>query len=665
MNRIVAGIIVVVVIAAIVVAGVLYFVLRDDGSEEAATAALLAAQQAAEPIVRADAIVVPLDSVDLAMPRSGVVDEVLVSENDTVEAGQTLVRIDDSAAIVTVQRAEASLAAAASDLETLEVSIAKERELDDESRPARLEQARLAVRDARELHLHLSGANRLPGAAVSAEGALLEANFADAIAKADADIRQAGEDLLKALGVTSTDDIPATGASIASKAARDSAIAAARLNVFNAQIALRDAEEFDKIRNDAENDVANADALLLNAMNQQNIVSLKAEEDIRVAQEAYDDAATQWQHVHQRYLGITLTEDEFHMSPDALFDLWGADIDMLFDRKNLTFADDVLQDDPSTRWNELKLFGWLALYPFPSILLTDCEGITPPTGVLCIRKDYDDAWSALKAAEEDLETKKISANNAVSAAEVAVVKAQQHLDDANTALQNVKDGSAEASAANAHATLEAADAALQELLDFPDETEVARAQTKLAAAKAARDALFPEPEDIAVAKQQLEDAMLEVSKLERGRDPLDEARREARVSAAEARIAIAEANLDAARIALADYELLAPFAGTVLALDVDAGEEVGARQKVMVLADTSSWELRTSDLDELSVVHLSEGDGVVVTFDALPELEMSGSVKRISRFGTDIRGSTTYVAEILLSGSDPNLRWGMTASIRR
>ena len=85
----------------------------------------------------------------------------------------------------------------------------------------------------------------------------------------------------------------------------------------------------------------------------------------------------------------------------------------------------------------------------------------------------------------------------------------------------------------------------------------------------------------------------------------------------------------------------------------------------MSLADTSEWELMTVDLDELSVVHLAEGDNVSVSFDAMPELEMSGTVSRISRHGQELKGAVTYAAEIRLSGTDARLRWGMTASIRK
>ena len=103
----------------------------------------------------------------------------------------------------------------------------------------------------------------------------------------------------------------------------------------------------------------------------------------------------------------------------------------------------------------------------------------------------------------------------------------------------------------------------------------------------------------------------------------------------------------------------------IVRLNVNAGEEVSPRQFVMSLADTSEWELVTLDLDELSVVNLSEGDGVSVVFDALPDLEMNGTISRVSRYGEEQQGAVIYSADVRLSSTDPRLRWGMTASISK
>ena len=255
--------------------------------------------------------------------------------------------------------------------------------------------------------------------------------------------------------------------------------------------------------------------------------------------------------------------------------------------------------------------------------------------------------------------------SAVQVAENNVVSAQNRLDDAERALEIIQSGRLQANAESIQSELDAANAALAELLDFPDEAESVQAEANLELARAALADLQPDNQEIALARQQVEDAELQISKLEAGRDPLDEERREARIAAAESRIVSAETALQASQIALADTELRAPFGGVVVALNVDAGEEVSPRQFVMSLADTSEWELVTLDLDELSVVNLSEGDGVRVVFDALPDLEMSGTISRVSRYGEEQQGAVIYSADVRLSSTDPRLRWGMTASISK
>lgn len=134
---------------------------------------------------------------------------------------------------------------------------------------------------------------------------------------------------------------------------------------------------------------------------------------------------------------------------------------------------------------------------------------------------------------------------------------------------------------------------------------------------------------------------------------------------AEAQVAAAEASLDLASINLGDMELRAPFSGTVIAVEVDLGEEVATDTIIVRLADISQWQIETDDLDELSVVNLDEGDTVTVSFDALPDVQIEGTVIRISQFGEEKQGAITYTAEINLNEFDDRLRWNMTASIRK
>ena len=176
---------------------------------------------------------------------------------------------------------------------------------------------------------------------------------------------------------------------------------------------------------------------------------------------------------------------------------------------------------------------------------------------------------------------------------------------------------------------------------------------------------WPNAFEIALARGELNRAESRYARLSAGPDPFDEARRDALLAEARAAVDVAESNLEIATIALADTELRAPFGGTVTAVDVNAGEEIGPSDVVMRLADVSRWEIETDDLDELSVVNLREDDIVTVKFDALPGLDMQGTVISISKFGKQKQGAITYTARISLDGFDERLRWNMTATISK
>jgi multidrug resistance efflux pump len=162
--------------------------------------------------------------------------------------------------------------------------------------------------------------------------------------------------------------------------------------------------------------------------------------------------------------------------------------------------------------------------------------------------------------------------------------------------------------------------------------------------------------DIAVAKAQLALAEQNYQDLKGGPDPDD-------VAAAEARITAAETNLKAAKVALENIELPAPFAGQVVDISVKPGEQVNPGQAVVVLADLSQWVVETDDLTEIEVPDISVGQAVTITPDALPDLELSGTVDSISDLFEEKRGDVTYTARILLDEADERLRWGMTVVV--
>ncbi|NOH03879.1 MAG: HlyD family efflux transporter periplasmic adaptor subunit [Chloroflexi bacterium] len=125
-------------------------------------------------------------------------------------------------------------------------------------------------------------------------------------------------------------------------------------------------------------------------------------------------------------------------------------------------------------------------------------------------------------------------------------------------------------------------------------------------------------------------------------------------------LALAKANLDAAKDALANYVITAPFSGVAADVNVKAGEQVGTETRAVSLADFSGWIVETTDVTELEVVKLSVGQSVTITPDALPDLELTGVVTEISNAFTQSGGDILYTVRIRVDDPDPRLRWGMT-----
>ena len=115
---------------------------------------------------------------------------------------------------------------------------------------------------------------------------------------------------------------------------------------------------------------------------------------------------------------------------------------------------------------------------------------------------------------------------------------------------------------------------------------------------------------------------------------------------------------------LANAEVRAPYAGVLTNLDLKVGEFASAGEPVVTIADTSQWVVKTTDLTEIDVVSLKEGEQVTVTFDALADQEFKGNVLTIAQNYSENQGDVVYEATILLTEASPEMRWGMTAEVK-
>ena len=161
--------------------------------------------------------------------------------------------------------------------------------------------------------------------------------------------------------------------------------------------------------------------------------------------------------------------------------------------------------------------------------------------------------------------------------------------------------------------------------------------------------------DLNTAKSKLESAQNEFSAMSGGSQA---------ESLAKAQYETAQANLSAAKAALANVELVSPFDGVVAKLEVKVGGSVNPGQVAVTIADFSSWLVKTTDLTELDVVNIAEGQAVNVTLDAIPDAAFTGKVVSIGQTYADRQGDIVYEVTVTLTDTHPAMRWGMTAVVK-
>lgn len=168
--------------------------------------------------------------------------------------------------------------------------------------------------------------------------------------------------------------------------------------------------------------------------------------------------------------------------------------------------------------------------------------------------------------------------------------------------------------------------------------------------------------DVAQAESDLELAKANLIKAEQDYDVLKKGPHPEDVKLANKRLDNAQDQLQAANSALDDLVLNAPFAGTISDLKVRANEWVVPGQPLIVLADLSDLHVETTDLNEIDMAQVEIGDRAIVTFDALPDLSVEGTVRRIATKAAEGSG-VNYTVEVELDQIPDKLRWGMTAFV--
>ena len=244
----------------------------------------------------------------------------------------------------------------------------------------------------------------------------------------------------------------------------------------------------------------------------------------------------------------------------------------------------------------------------------------------------------------------VQSQAALRAAEAAVQQAQVAYD---TARQTEIGGNQ-----LAEQQVAASQASLDKLRAGADANELAAARAHVAGTQAAFDKLVGDQRSGALdaAQAAVDQSQAALARLRAGASSND-------LAIAAAEVQRAQAAVQLAQVALDYTELRAPFSGVVAAIDPKMGEFVAPGTALVYLADPSSWQIETTDLTELNITRVSAGSPVTMTFDAIPGLQLPGTVSWIRLLGENKQGDIDYVVTVTPDRHDPRLRWNMTASV--
>ena len=246
--------------------------------------------------------------------------------------------------------------------------------------------------------------------------------------------------------------------------------------------------------------------------------------------------------------------------------------------------------------------------------------------------DLSNAEASLRQAQSAYDQVKSHSDIGALPQSAELRRATNNYEAAKARYDTVVAGAKQNAIASAHAQVEQARAALEKVMAPATESEIAAAEAQVRQAEA----------DLALRKA---------------------GARAETIAAAEADLTQAQTALMQRQLELADTELHAPFTGTVASLNLETGEQVVAGSPVAQLADLTDWRIETDDLTEINVVYVHVGDRVQISIDALPDLQMEGTVERVKPLGEKKQGDITYTATIKPDTVDPRFRWQMSASV--
>ncbi|KKR07500.1 MAG: Efflux transporter, RND family, MFP subunit [Parcubacteria group bacterium GW2011_GWC2_39_14] len=111
----------------------------------------------------------------------------------------------------------------------------------------------------------------------------------------------------------------------------------------------------------------------------------------------------------------------------------------------------------------------------------------------------------------------------------------------------------------------------------------------------------------------------------------------------------------------ADYTVRAPFDGVVAVCDLVKGDMASSGTAAVTLM--TKQQTAVISLNEVDVAQVAVGQKSNITFDALPDLNITGQVAELDSLGTTSQGVVSYEVKILFDVQDERIKPGMSVSV--
>ena len=109
---------------------------------------------------------------------------------------------------------------------------------------------------------------------------------------------------------------------------------------------------------------------------------------------------------------------------------------------------------------------------------------------------------------------------------------------------------------------------------------------------------------------------------------------------------------------LAEYYVRAPFSGMVAKVDVNVGDSSVSNIATLI----TKQKIAEVSLNEVDVAQVKAGQKVTLTFDAVPDLTITGQVAEVDAVGTVSQGVVTYTVKIGFDTQDDRVKTAMSVS---